>query len=154
SVANAVLLRPLPFPDAGRLVMVYGTDTKRNETRDVVSYPDYVDWSQARSFDRTGAFAGGHAVVAAVGRRAGAEAGDGAAELVRSVRVTASLLDILGAHPALGRAFASAEQEPGAPHVAILSDRFWKRQFAGAPDAVGRSLRVDETPYTIVGVMP
>jgi predicted permease len=162
SVANAVLLRPLPFPDAPRLVMVYGTDTKRNGTRDVVSYPDYVDWSQVRAFDRTGAYAGGHAVVAAMGRApsgasaagGGADAEAGAAEFVRSLRVTASLFDILGARPALGRGFAPAEQEAGAPHVAILGDRLWKRQFAGAPDAIGRSLRVDETPYTIVGVMP
>lgn len=144
SVVNAVLLRPLPFPAADRLVMIYATNTKRGDTTDVASYPDFQDWSRARSIERLGAFAGGSVTVA----------GTGGAEFVWGLRVTSTLFETLGVRPALGRGFTLDDQNPGAPHVVVLSDGFWKRQYGGAAEAIGQVLRINEAPYTIVGVMP
>ena len=144
SVVNAVLLRPLPYPGADRLVMVFATNTRTGDTADVASHPDYQDWSRAHSFERMGAFAGGGVTVA----------GAGDAEFVSGMRVSPTLFDTLGVSPTLGRGFTLNEQAPGAPHVVVLSDGFWKRQFGGAADAIGRELRINEAPYTIVGVMP
>jgi len=144
SVVNAVLLRPLPFPAPDRLVMIYATNTKSGDTTDVASYPDFQDWSRARSFERLGAFAGGSVTVA----------GMGSAEYVFGLRVTPTLFETLGVRPALGRGFNLDEQTQGAPHVVVLSDGFWKRQWGGAAGAIGQVLRINEAPYTIVGVMP
>ncbi|MBI3492593.1 MAG: ABC transporter permease, partial [Acidobacteria bacterium] len=144
SVVNAVLLRPLPFPAADRLVMIFATNTKSGDTTDVASYPDYQDWSRARSFERLGALTGGSVTVA----------GTGNAEYVFGARVTPTLFETLGVQPAIGRGFNVDEQAPGAPHVVVLSDGFWRRQFGGASSAVGQILRINDAAYTIVGVMP
>jgi len=144
SVANAVLLHPLPFPNPDRLVMIFAVATRSDDTHDVASYPDYVDWARAHSFERVGAFAGGNLTVA----------GTGDAAFVKGLRVSATLFDTLGAQPAIGRGFLSSEENPGAPHVVVLGDGLWKRQYAGARDAVGHTLRINDAPYTIVGVMP
>jgi putative ABC transport system permease protein len=80
--------------------------------------------------------------------------GTGIAEYVSGARVTATLFETLGVRPVLGRGFTLDEETPGAPHVVVLSDGFWKRQYAGAEAAIGQVLRINEAPYTIVGVMP
>jgi putative ABC transport system permease protein len=144
SVANAVLLRPLPFPNSDRLVMVFAANTRNGELHDVASYPDFLDWSRAHSVERMGAFAGGNVTVS----------GSGDAEYVRAMRVSASLFDTLGMSPALGRGFAVGEQQPGAPRVVVLSDGFWKRHYSSGANVLGETLRLNDTPYTIVGVMP
>jgi putative ABC transport system permease protein len=144
SVVNAVLLRRLPFPAADRLVMIFATNTRAGDATDVASHPDYLDWSTARSFERMGAFAGGSVTVT----------GTSDAEFVPGLRVSPTLFDTLGVSPALGRGFTIDEQKPGAPHVVVLSDGFWKRQYGGTPDAIGRVLRINDAPYTVVGVMP
>jgi predicted permease len=79
--------------------------------------------------------------------------GDGEPERIEGARVTASLFDALGVQPALGRAFTASEDWPGAD-VVLLQHGFWRRRFGGAPDVVGRTLRIDRRSYTIVGVMP
>jgi putative ABC transport system permease protein len=144
SVVNAVLLRPLPFPAEDRLVMIYATNTKSGDTTDVASYPDYQDWSRAGSFESLGALAGGSVTVA----------GSSTAEYVFGARVTSTLFETLGVQPVIGRGFTASEQVAGAPHVVVLSDGYWRREFGGASSAVGQTLRINETPYTIVGVMP
>src|SRR5678816_3206441 len=71
-----------------------------------------------------------------------------------AVGVGAGCVPTISKKPALGRTFLREEDSPARGHVVILSDGFWKRQFAGAPDVIGRTLRLDGEPYTIVGVMP
>ena len=92
SIVNAVLLRPLPFPAPDRLVMVFATNTRTGDVTDVASYPDYLDWARAPSFERASAFAGRSVTIDYHGE----------AEYVSALRVSASLFDTLGIQPAMG----------------------------------------------------
>ena len=145
SVVNAVLLRPLPFPDSTRLVLVWATDERSHRREDVASYPDFQEWrDSAKSFAGMAAFA----------RRSAALAGATEAELVPSLQVSASFFDVLGGRAAVGRTLTTGDDEDGAPMVAVLSDAAWQRHFARRSDIVGQSIHISEQPYTIVGVMP
>ncbi len=149
SVVNAVLLRPLPFPDSKRLVLICETTNPTCNLNTVGSYPDYADArAQSRSFSSMSAF-----TVRTLTVSTGEEA-----KLVIGVRATPNLFQTLGAQPAIGRTFFENEGEPGAPHVVILSDSFWKTNLAGSTDALGKNIRVDTGAgpdnYTVVGIMP
>jgi putative ABC transport system permease protein len=145
SMVNAVLLRPLPFPDSERLVQVFETDTARGNRYDVTSYPAYTDWrAQNRSFQSMAAFATRSLTLGLAGESV----------VVPTKRVSASLFDVLGVEPAIGRRFRDEEQRPGSTTVVILSDGFWRRRFAGSPAVLGQSVLVNDEPHTIVGVMP
>jgi putative ABC transport system permease protein len=145
SVVNAVLLRPLPFPLAGRLVLIWATNTETGRTEDVASYPDFADWkAQSKSFEGMAAFT----------TRGTTLAGGAQAETVAALQATPGFFEVLGIRPALGRTFRSEEGEPGAPHVALLSHGSWKRRFAGRADILGQTVRVEEGTYTVIGVMP
>lgn len=144
SAVNAVLLRPLPFAEPDRLVMVYGV-AGRGDRRDVVSYPTFVDWrDQSRAFASLAAFANRRLTITAGGQ----------AELVQGKLITPSFFGVLGAQPALGRAFRSDEDDPARARVVILSDGFWKRRFGGAADVLGSTIRINDSTFTVVGVMP
>ena len=151
SVVNAVLLRPLPFPDSDRLVMVWSTNTKSGDTEDVGSYPDYADWkARSQSFSAMAAFASRSVTLA--GEQA---------ELVRADRVAPGFFELLGIAPEQGRTFRPEEQEAGASGVALISEAFWKSHFAGRPDILGQTLRLEadwlvdhSQTFTIIGVMP
>lgn len=144
SVVNAVILRPLPFPEPERLVLVWATNTERGDTEDVATYPDFADWrAQSRSFEQMAAFT----------TRPMTIAGDDQTELVRAVQATPGFFETLGFAPVLGRTFSPEEGEPGTAPVAVLSDGAWKRFFGGRSDVLGRTIRANETAYTIIGVM-
>ena len=143
SLVNAVLLRPLPFPEAGRLVLVWATNTKSGRSQDVASYPGFEDWrDRSRSFEGLAAFT----------TRSTTLAGGDQAELVGAVQATPGFLETLGVRPAQGRTLQASDQVT--PSVVLLSDRAWKRHFGGRADILGQTLRVNETTCTIVGVMP
>ena len=145
SAINAVLLRPLPFPNAHRLVFVWATDGQRGIKEDVSSYPNFEDWkAQSKTLDRLAAFT----------TRSATLSNGEEAELVPAVQGTPGIFELLGVSPELGRTFRQDEGEPGSSHVLILSDAFWKQRFAGRTDVIGQTLRVNEEAYTIVGVMP
>jgi putative ABC transport system permease protein len=144
TVVNAVLLRPLPFHDPDRLMLVL----ERNgpfPTTQTTSWQNYVDWrDQSRSFENFGAF-----------RNLTMTLGGGTEpERIPAKMLSATVLPALGVAPAIGRAFAAADDLPGAEGVVILSESLWRRRFAGAAEAVGRTVTLDNQPYTIVGVMP
>jgi putative ABC transport system permease protein len=145
SLVNATLLRPLPFRDPDRLVMIFATDGRRGIRFDEATYPDFVDWrNQNRTFESMGAYAN---------RSLALSVGDQTV-LIQGKRITPNLFAVLGVRPSLGRTFHADEQEPGATGVVIVSDGFWKRHFGGAPDVLGRIVRVSDEPHTVVGVMP
>ena len=146
SVVNAVLLKPLPFREPGRLVMVFATaGTARQGSFDVVNYPDFADWSnQNRTLEATAAFAS-RAMTMTVGDRA---------VRTRGMRVTPGLFNVLGASAAIGRVFLTREQDAGANRVVILSDALRRRWFDVSADVIGRTLRLDDEAYVVVGVMP
>jgi putative ABC transport system permease protein len=143
TVVNAVLLRPLPFRDPGRLMLLVER-TSQFPTL-TTSWQNYQDWrDQSRSFD----------AVAAVRGVTMTMTGDAEPERVQAKMATVSLLPTLGVAPAIGRGFVPEDDRAGATGVALLSDALWHRRFGGARDVVGRAVTLDNQPYSIVGVLP
>jgi predicted permease len=144
SVVNAVLLRPLPYPDPERLVLVWATNTRSGDTEDVASYPDVEEWrSQSTSFEGMAAFTS----------RAATLVGGDQAELVPALQVMPGFLETLGVGPAIGRAFRDDDQISDT-RVALLGDSAWKNRFAGRAGVLGQTLRINEETHTVIGVMP
>jgi predicted permease len=145
SVVNAVLLRPFPFADPDRIVAVHEIQPKNDIDRAGLSYLDYRDLGeQSTSFAQTAAYTG----------RSITFSGSDEPERVVGEAVSASLFPLLGVKPALGRHFRADEDQPGAPHVVLLSDEIWRRRFNGDPAIVGKSLLINAAAHTVVGVMP
>ncbi|MGE0040966.1 MAG: ADOP family duplicated permease [Vicinamibacterales bacterium] len=145
-VASAVLWRPLPYRDAGRLVLAWeAVDFGQGTAPGRVTSGRYADWrDHARLLSSMAAFAASSAAL---------ETPDGAIA-IRGVRVTASYFETLGVAPALGRAFLPEDARPGRDKVVVLSHAFWQRQFGGRASVVGESVRLDGEPFTVIGVMP
>ncbi len=145
TVLNAVLLKPLAYSEPSRLVMLWERFSARPEGHNVVAPADFLDWrAQTRSFSGMAALAEGHVNLT----------GQGEAEQVPMQAVTASLFPVLGVPPALGRAFTTEEDAPSGPSVVVVSDRFWRGHLGADPHVLGRSITLDGTPFTVVGVMP
>lgn len=143
SIINAVLLRPLPYRDPQNLVLF--SEHWPQFSRLSLSYLNYRDWrDQSRSFEAVGA------VRNFVMTMTGSEE----AERIPAQNVTASLFDLLGVRPQLGRPFDAAEDRPGAPPVALISHSLWERRFSSSQAVLGRSITLDNQSYSIVGVMP
>src|SRR6266542_3692312 len=148
SVVNAVLLRPLPFAEPERLVMVWlkGSEAAGGD-RASLPVADLLDWrAQNRSFESVGAFRN----IAIAYNYIGGES----PERVRATGVTANFFTTLGAQPALGRTFQSDDERPGAQQVVVISQQFWRKHFAADPQVIGRSINLSGASFTIVGVMP
>jgi putative ABC transport system permease protein len=147
SIVNAVLLRPLPFEEPDRLVRLFTMSHNGGRPFDV-SPGKFYDWQRdARSFE-------GMALYPCCGFRELALSGTGTARTVNTTFVSAGFFEVVRARPALGRVFRQEEDTPGRKHVVVLSDRFWRTEFGGNPDAIGRTVRLGDEGYTIVGVMP
>jgi putative ABC transport system permease protein len=148
SIINVVLLKPLPFPEPDRLVLVSSTAPSQRLTEGFASYPDFHDWSeQARSFDRMAAFwtfPNGD-----VNLTGGTEP-----QRVSVARITPGFFEVLGIHPRYGRTFQREETVIGNHRRVILSHGLWRRHFGGDSTLVGRSVLVNGFPYTVVGIMP
>jgi predicted permease len=146
SIVNAVLLRPLPFEEPERLVRIF---TRTPDGRPFELSPGkFYGWQRdALSFE-------GMAMYQCCGFRELALTGMGTARMVRATAVTAGFFEVVRARPALGRVFRQTEDTPGGKHVVILSDRFWRTEFDGHPDVIGRTMKLSDEAYTIVGVMP
>ena len=146
SVIETVLLRSLPFPNADRLTMVWATAPQRpGSEREVHSYPDYVDLrARNHTFSALAAFTTTSAIW---GSGVGAED-------VSGVAATADLFDVLGTQPLLGRGFARADEEPGAPLLVVIGFDFWQRHFGGDPNVIGQQALLQGRTCTITGVMP
>src|SRR4051794_11975558 len=143
SIFNAVLLAPLPYPQPDRLVMVY--DTQPACATCPASFPKYLDWRERNQvFSAIGGSTGGSFVLT----------GHGDPVQMRAARTTASLVDVLGVRPQLGRWYSEDEDRSGGPKVAVLSSPFWTQQLGADPSIVGRTLTLDGEPYQVLGVMP
>src|SRR5262249_13225698 len=143
SAVDGMLLRPLPYPHAERLVALYTTNPARHALTGVVSYPEFSEWrAQSRSFDAMAAF---HA--------AGAIVGGEEPQHVRRARATRSFFDVFGAVPERGTVFGpQSDERPD--KVVVLSHAFWQRQFGGEAAAVGRALVIDGEPFTVAAILP
>ena len=144
SVAEVVLLRPLPLPDSGRIVRFFVT-IRNGGTYPSVNYHDFLDTERT---SQTLSAAAAFEAQATTWRT------DGGPEPLPLVRVGPSYAKVLGVTPAIGRMFDAAEFLPGGPPVAILTDRFWRRAFGGDAVAIGRSINLDGIQTRIVGVLP
>jgi putative ABC transport system permease protein len=148
SIVNTVLLRPLPFEQPHRLVRLFHVPPQATFPGlkwFSVSPANFYDWQQrAQLFDGMALYRFQQFALNA----------DGNAEAVVAGAVGAGFFEIVRARPALGRTFLPEEDAPGRGHVVVLSDRFWRSHFHGAPEVIGRSLPLDGEPYAIVGVMP
>ena len=142
-IINAVLLRPLPYPDAGRLVAVE-VSSRGPLAGGVVGHPTYFTWRRdSRSFA---------ALAAYTGTEANLEGPAGPMD-VNGARVSFNFFAALGVAPRSGRTFAEAEERPG-QRVVVLSDRLWRRTYPDQASPIGTTVRLDGVPYTVVGVMP
>jgi predicted permease len=145
ALVNAVVWRPLPFPDSDALVKI--VQMKRDTGAPAsVSPPNFFDLQE-----QTSAWSGMAAYWTPAMRLATV---GGLPERVLGAVCTANLMEVLGVTPAIGRGFTAADDRPGADRVAIVSDGLWRRQFGGDPSLVGRKLLVDDTPAVVIGVMP
>jgi predicted permease len=145
SVLNTVLLRPLPFPESGRIVTLYNRYPGVGVQKGANGVPDYLDRKQETAiFEEL-------ALIGFSGYDIGLE---GSPERVSGLYVTPSLFRLLRVPPALGRAFTEDEAVLGKEKVVILSNGLWKQKFGGSRDVIGTDIRLSGTPYRIVGVMP
>jgi putative ABC transport system permease protein len=144
TVLNGVLLRPLPFEESDRLVLVSMTRPESGEFRRPFSYPDFADLQErSRSFDGIAAWALGRFNFTS-----------GEPELLHYGVVTSGFLSVLRVQPMLGRDFRSEDDRPGAAAVAIISHGLWQRRLGGDPGAVGRPIQLNGRSFEVVGIMP
>ena len=145
AVVNSVVLRPLPFPGPDRLVYIFNSYPKAGVARASTGVPDYYDrLRETDVFEE----------LALYQERGVTVGSEGNVERLSGMAVRPSLFRMLRATPARGRAFTEEEAEPGADRKVILSQALWERLFGGRDSAIGQDLRINGTPYQIVGVMP
>ncbi len=143
SVVSGVLLDPLGYPEPDRLVVVWGRHVTIG--RETASLPDFLDWrTGARAFES----------LAAMTHTRFNLTGAGEPEVVWGGIATASLLDVFGTVPSIGRGFRAEEERGAAPRVAMLGEGYWRRRFGASRDVVGRPVLLSGVPHTVVGIVP
>jgi putative ABC transport system permease protein len=146
SVVNAVLLRPLPFPDSDKLIVV--RERSKMFERGAVGYMNWLDWHAGqRSFTDL-------ALVRRGNFNFSLGNGDGAPERVRGLRASSGLVSVLGLKPKIGRDLNAAEDAAGAPNVALISENLWRKRFGGSPSVLGKRALIEGLEREIVGVFP
>ncbi len=143
SVVNGVLLNPLPYPHADRLVVLF--HNKPNFVNGSISYPNFLDWQRDnRSFEAIAAYRHGGMKLT----------GAGEAENLGGRMVSAGFFEILGVTPLLGRTFRAEEDQLGANPTVMISEGLWKRKFGSNPNILGQAIVLDGIPHTIIGIIP
>lgn len=146
SVVDGVLLRPAPLEDADRLMMVWETDRDSGTTREPASVPDFLDFRERSSrFER---------LAALQGLEVNLTPPHGEPARLAALAVSHEFLPMTGIRPLLGRWITPADDQPGAPAVALIGEDLWERLFARDPKVIGRTLRLDDAPVTVIGVLP
>ncbi|HTV55045.1 MAG TPA: ABC transporter permease, partial [Terriglobia bacterium] len=144
SVIDAVLLSPLPYQNAGRLVMLWEQNPDRGWFHNIVSAANFVDWrKQNHVFTQ----------MAAIDAPSYDVSGTGEPMEVQGEQVSADFFSVLGARAALGRTFVPEEDQPKSSRVVVLSDEIWKQRYGANPGLVGHTIRLNRVPYTVIGVM-
>jgi putative ABC transport system permease protein len=145
TVTDHVLMRPLPYQDPSRVVMIWAANHQLGDDRSPVSLANYLEWrSQDHIFESVAAFRQVPSVLAAGGR----------VEELRKQLVSADLLPLLEVRPIRGRLFSVAEDRPASDTVLLISYRLWQEWFGGDEGIIGRRVHVNATPRTIIGVLP
>src|SRR5205814_2290985 len=142
---NALLLRPLPFKDPDRLVYVWETNPKIGLNKGIASPPDFLDWrDQNHVFEEISAWRTWFYTLT----------GGGEPEQLWGVRTSANFFQLLGIKAALGRTFIPEEERAGRDQVVVLSHGLWERRYGGDPLMIGKTISIDDKPFTIIGVLP
>ena len=145
SVVNAVLLRPLPFPNSEQLMSVFETDTQLGRVRGSHSYPNFFDLrAQATSFEQVAAYHSGDFIMT----------GRGEPVRLQGVVTTADLFPLLGVAPIMGRTFVADEDKPGSNRVVVLSEKLFRGRFNSDTSLLNQAITLDGVPFTVIGVMP
>ncbi|HET7617663.1 MAG TPA: ABC transporter permease [Vicinamibacterales bacterium] len=144
SVANGLIMRPLPFRNAERLAWIRMVDVQQRGRRSALTVPELTDFRESlQSVDAIGAFSPATYTLT----------GAGDAERLSAERVTANLLDIWGVRAVAGRAFVAGDDRPGAPDAVVLSHQLWQRRFGGDAAIIGRPITLNGRPFVVVGVL-
>jgi len=142
---DAVALRPLPYPESDRLVELWGNVERQVVERRGTSIPDYLDWkAKSKSFDLFSAWSGSGFIMY----------GNDAPERIAGETVAGEYFAALGVEPILGRGLTSADDAANAPLAAVIGEQLWNRAYGRAPDAIGRSIRLGNQVFIIVGIAP
>ena len=142
---NAVAFRPLPYPESDRLVELWGNVERQYTERRGTSIPDYLDWkAKSQSFDLMSAWSYNAFVVY----------GSGAPERLSGEVIAGEYFQALGVEPLAGRVLSSADDAGDAQLVAVIGERLWERSFGRRPDAIGKSIQLNNQLFTIVGIAP
>ena len=145
SIVNGVLLRPLPFPDSGRVVTIWETDANRGVTRGTASAAEFLDWREMNHvFQELSAWRALYFTIT----------GNGEPEQVWGSQVTGNFFRTLRVTPILGRDFAAEDEQPGHDQVVILGYGLWQRHFGGDPAILGKTILLDEKPFIVIGILP
>ena len=145
SVLDAVLIRPLAYPDPDRLVMIWQNDLTEGDGQTTVSPPNFLDWrKESESFQSMAFF-----LPEAFNLTGGVEP-----ERLRGARVSADWFSVLGQSPSRGRGFHPDDDQPGTDPVVVLSHGLWDRRFGSDPGLLGQTLTLGAVPHTVVGIMP
>ncbi len=149
SVIESALLRPLPFPNADRLVRVYETFQEAGPRSDLLNMSEKTvqQWREHGKdiFEGIGVATGSAVTLANSGETP---------QNLPAARISANFLTVLGLQPALGRNFTAEEDQPGGPRVVLIGYDFWQQNLGGRSDVLGQKITLDDAPYTVVGVMP
>ncbi len=146
SVVNAVLLRPLPYREPGKLVRVYTEFPTMNLRKFWMSIPEFLDiQNESQSWESIGAWTTG-------GRNIATSSDEPVR--VNAAFITRSLIDALGVQPAMGRNFSPEEDRTGGPRTVLISDGLWRRAFGTQDGIIGKEVQINSQPYTVIGVMP
>ncbi|HXN24280.1 MAG TPA: ABC transporter permease [Candidatus Dormibacteraeota bacterium] len=145
SVVNSALLKPLPYKQADRLVVVWEKNPYRSNALNVISPANFFDWQEQNTvFEQMGTFFDWRANLT----------GDGEPEESPIQYVSTNLFRLLGVHPSIGRDFSAEDGQKGHDRVVILSYELWQRRFGGDMHIVGKNIQVDGAPMTVIGIMP
>src|SRR5215218_735147 len=145
SAINALLLKPLPFPDLDRVVAVWDKMPSRGVMHNEVTVANYLDWqSQTQSFDQLALYRWWSANLTGIDPP----------ERIQGFLVTANFLDVTGMKPIMGRNFSAEENQPGKDAVAVITHSLWQRRFGGDPNILNKTITINSITRTVVGVMP
>ena len=145
SATNAVLLRPLPYPDPGRMVVVRETRAQAGFERTVMSAREYVEWTRDSKVLADATIVGSPGLAVAI---------DNTVIRLGALRVSAEFFALFGVRPIAGRAFTREAEQPGNGDVVLISSKVWHERFGGAADVVGRTIKVEGRPVTVIGILP
>ena len=145
TVVNAVLLRPLPYPDPQQLMMIWTYNPRQGFDKDVATFPNFDDWRKAsRTFEHISGYAGPSYSLTGLGDPA----------QIHGAAVTHEFFDTMGVGPVQGRAFTAADGGAGAGRVAVISHAFWRNRMGADRNATGRTITLNGASHQVIGVMP